>query len=313
MGWIIKSIYGLVQNYGVAIILFTVLIKLLILPLNIKSQKAMRKQQKIQPIMAELQKKYANDPQKLQQETVKLYRENNVSMTGGCLPLLIQMPVLIALYQAIQRPLTYMFGVQYKNVPAHIIGQIDTLKTAMLDRFPEVVGGLKGTSAADLLKTAQIQISKWAQMIGEPKDWGLNFDFLGLDLSSAPSQAMHYISDITHNLPVVMLLIIPVLAVIGSIAQNKITMFMSGQTPKKDDANNQAQSMNKAMVWMMPVMTAVFTYTLPAGLGLYWIVSSVFQIVQQIVLYYYFEKKGEEVVVRVPEKRNQHGKKSKKR
>ena len=83
LGWSIKTIYDLVQNYGVAIILFTIVMKLLLLPLNIKSQKAMKKQQKIQPILMELQKKYANDQTKLQQETMKLYKENNVSMTGG--------------------------------------------------------------------------------------------------------------------------------------------------------------------------------------------------------------------------------------
>ena len=83
LGWIIKTIYDLVQNYGVAIILFTIVVKLLLLPLNIKSQKAMKKQQKIQPIVAELQKKYANDQQKLQQEMMKVYKENNVSMAGG--------------------------------------------------------------------------------------------------------------------------------------------------------------------------------------------------------------------------------------
>ena len=96
LGWIIKTIYDLVQNYGVAIILFTIVVKLILLPLNIKSQKAMKKQQKIQPIIAQLQQKYANDQQKLQQEMMKVYKENDVSMMGGCLPMFIQMPILIA-------------------------------------------------------------------------------------------------------------------------------------------------------------------------------------------------------------------------
>ena len=97
LGFIIQHIYNLVQNYGWSIILFTVVIKLILLPLQVKSQKSMKKQQKIQPLMAELQKKYANDKEKLQTETMKLYKENNVSMTGGCLPLLIQFPILIGL------------------------------------------------------------------------------------------------------------------------------------------------------------------------------------------------------------------------
>ena len=105
LGWIIKLIFDLVSNYGWAIIIFTIIVKLILLPLNIKSQKAMKKQQKIQPIIVELQKKYANDQQKLQQEMMKIYKENNISMFGGCLPLLIQFPILIGLYRVILSPI----------------------------------------------------------------------------------------------------------------------------------------------------------------------------------------------------------------
>ena len=111
LGWIIQQIYNLVANYGLSIIIFTVLIKLILLPLNIKSQKAMKKQQKIQPYVAELQEKYKNDQEKLQREMMKLYKDNNISMAGGCLPMLIQMPILVGLYQVIQKPLQYMLGV----------------------------------------------------------------------------------------------------------------------------------------------------------------------------------------------------------
>ena len=190
MGWIIKTIYELVQNYGVAIIIFTILIKGLLLPLSIKSQKAMRKQQKIQPLVAELQQKYANDQAKLQQEMMKLYKENNVSMSGGCLPLLIQMPILLALYQAIRRPLTYMFNVPYKDVPADIIEKVDSLKNAMIEKFPEVIGSLKDMDATTLLDQSQIQLSDWAHRIfGSAHEWYINFNFLGLDLSQTPWSA----------------------------------------------------------------------------------------------------------------------------
>lgn len=313
MGWIIKTIYELTRNYGVAIILFTMIIKLILIPLNVHSQKAMRKQQKIQPILAELQKKYANDQTRLQQETMKVYKENNISMTGGCLPLLIQMPVLIALYQAIRRPLTYMFNVPFKDVSENVINQVNALKDAMIEKFPDVVGNLKDMDASMLLNQYQIQLSDWAQRIyGSAHEWYINFKFLGMNLSNVPWTAFSYLSDAKNHLDVVLLLVIPVLAVVAAAAQNKISMHMSGQD--KQTGNDQAQSMNKMMVWMMPAMTAYFTLILPAGLGLYWIISSVVQIIQQIALYYYFEKKGEDVVVTVPEqKSNGHRKKSKKR
>lgn len=310
LGWIIKTIYDFVQNYGVAIILFTVVMKLLLLPLNIKSQKAMKKQQKIQPLLAELQKKYANDQQKLQQETMKLYKENNVSMAGGCLPMLIQMPILVALYQAIQRPLTYMFNVPYKNVPDDILQKVTALKEAVIESGRNI-GNLANLDAGQLLQSSQISISSWAGEVGEKvHEWYINFNFLGLDLSRSPQDALSYLGDIAGNLSIVLLLIIPVVAVISSVAQSKISMKLSGQDKKS--GNDQAQAMNGMMTWMMPIMTGFFTFTLPAGIGLYWIVSGFLQVLQQLALNYYFEKKGEDFVVKVPEKKYQHGKNGKK-
>ena len=174
MGWIIKTIYELVQNYGVAIILFTVVIKLILLPLNIKSQRAMKKQQKIQPIIAELQRKYANDQTKLQQEMAKVYRENGVSMTGGCLPLLIQMPILIALYQAIQKPLTYMFNVPYKGdalaQATDVVNKVTHLRDAMIAAGNNL-GSVAEYSVEQLMGQSQIQISNWAHIT--LSFWGL--------------------------------------------------------------------------------------------------------------------------------------------
>ena len=307
LGWIIKTIYDLVQNYGVAIILFTIVVKLLLLPLNIKSQKAMKKQQKIQPIMAELQKKYANDQQKLQQEMMKVYKENNVSMAGGCLPMLIQMPILVALYQAIQKPLTYMFNVPYKNILSDVVNKV----VELAEKAGEKVTGSAEQFVSQLMSVDQIKISSWAgQVEGKLHEWYINFNFLGLDLSKKPQNAIAYLSDPMENLSVVLLLLIPILAIVSSFLQSKITMKQSGQD--KNSGTDQAQSMNAMMKWMMPIMSGYFALILPAGIGLYWIVSGVVQIIQQLALNYYFEKKGEDFVVKVPEKRYQHGKKGKK-
>lgn len=304
LGWIIKLIYDVFENYGVAIILFTIVIKLLLLPLNIKSQRAMKKQQKIQPIIAELQKKYANDQAKLQQEMMKVYKDNNVSMMGGCLPMLIQMPILIALYSVIRRPITFIRGAFFAGkMPSHI--------SETLNSLAEKVGGTIQGGVDAFWKNYQIQISRWANEIGF-EEWSINFDFLGLDLSRNPSEALQYLNDIGNNLAVVMLLLIPVLAILSSIAQNKISMHLSGQDKNKN-MNDQAQATSNMMMWMMPLMTGFFTFSLPAGMGLYWIASGVIQIVQQIVLNIYFEKKGEDFEIKVPEKKQYHGKKSKKR
>ena len=152
MGFIIEHIYNLVSNYGLAIIIFTILIKLILIPLNIHSQKAMKKQQKIQPLMAELQKKYANDQEKLQREMMKIYKENNISMTGGCLPMLIQMPILIGLYQVIQKPLSYLAGVDWAN--ASVINEVIRLKDAMVN-LGYNIGNLANATMEQLANCSQ--------------------------------------------------------------------------------------------------------------------------------------------------------------
>lgn len=143
--------------------------------------------------------------------------------------------------------------------------------------------------------------------------WTINFDFLGLDLSNAPSAAFSRIMALDFsNWSIVALLAIPLLAVIASVVSMKVTQAQSGQSKNNAAADSQAAAMTKSMTWMMPAMTGFFTITLPAGLGLYWIISSVVQIVQQLALNFYFDKKGEDEDVIIPEKKIQHGKKRKK-
>ena len=261
MGFIIEHIYNLVSNYGLAIIIFTILIKLILIPLNIHSQKAMKKQQKIQPLMAELQKKYANDQEKLQREMMKIYKENNISMTGGCLPMLIQMPILIGLYQVIQKPLSYLAGVDWAN--ASVINEVIRLKDAMVN-LGYNIGNLANATMEQLANNSQIQLSKWAGIVGTQgtalegvsggvHPWVLNFNFLGLDLSNAPSAAFGHIMALDFsNMSVILLLLIPVLAVIASVISMKVTQAQTGQN---QNTEGQAAQMTKSMNLMMPVMT----------------------------------------------------------
>ena len=305
MGYIIQFIYNLVSNYGLAIILFTIIIKLILLPLNVKSQKSMKKTQKIQPILAELQEKYANDKEKLQRETMKLYKENNVSMTGGCLPMLIQLPILIGLYQVIQKPLTYILNIDWSTAADEVI----RLRDAVVG-MGQNIGNLANAGVDTIQSTGQIQLSNWAGIVGGgTHPWGINFNFLGLNLSYAPSEGLTELMNGNFaNISIILLLLIPVLAVAASFASMKISQIQSGQ-----NNNSQANQSAKVMTFIGPVMTLIFTFTLPAGLGLYWIISSAVQIVQQIALNYYLDrKKGDDFVVKIPEKKHNHGKKRKK-
>ena len=308
MGYIIEFIYNLVQNYGIAIILFTIIIKMLLFPLNIKSQKAMRKQQKIQPIMQELQKKYANDQEKLNREMMKLYRDNNISMSGGCLPMLIQMPILIGLYQVIQRPLSFLLHVDF-NEP-DVIRRVYDLR----DRFADA--NMITRTEEQLANMNQMNISQWAAQAGQ-SDWVINFNMFFMNLANVPSAAFHYIGEVVQgnfaHLDIVLLLMIPILAVVSSIGSMKVSQAMSGQQKDKSKSADSAAQMSNTMMWMMPVMTGFFTLTLPAGIGLYWIISSVLQIIQQVGLNIYFNnKKEDEIIVTIPESKPNNGKKRKK-
>lgn len=307
LGWIIEQIYNLVANYGLSIIIFTIIVKLILLPLNIKSQKSMRKQQKIQPVLAQLQEKYKNDQEKLQREMMKLYKENNISMTGGCLPTLIQMPILIGLYQVIQKPLSYLCGVDWMSQA--VIDKVYMLRDAMAP----YIGKLAQYTEEQLANMSQIQLSTWAQKINGPTDpWVLNFNFLGLDLSNTPSVVTDYIMRLDFSNPgIYAMLLIPILAVVTSMLSMKITQIQSGQNPNQQQG--QAAQMSKSMMYMMPITTAIFTFTLPSGIGLYWIISSVMQIIQQLVLNYILKKSESEFEIKIPERKQLHGKKSKKR
>ena len=259
LGYILSAIYSLVQNYGIAILVFTLVVKLLMMPLLAKQQKSMRQMQKVQPLLEKAQKKYANDKQKLQQETVKIYQENNVSPAGGCLPLLIQFPIIIGLYQVITKPLQYVLH----------------LDTEVIKKIAEVL-------SKDPARTSQIEIanaiSKNAELIQEKVGLvveTINFDFFGLDLSMTPD--LKFIS---------WLWIIPILSAITSYVVAIVSKNLSGNTTA---ANEQMKTMNI----IMPLMSGYFCFIMPAGIGIYWIASNVMQVLQQIILTAYYKRKDE--------------------
>ena len=298
LGFIIEQIYNLVENYGWAIIIFTIIVKLILLPLNIKSQKAMRKQQKLQPVLMELQRKYANDKEKLQMETMKLYKENNVSMMGGCLPMLIQFPILIGLYRVIQSPLKYLMG-------------IDFTQQANIDKVGTIIDTLKaqGENIAmtvdQVIKNGQIQLATWCERLGIA-EWSFNFDFFGLDLSKNPSVALNpLLKGDFSDIATIALLLIPILAMFTTW----LSLWHNQKTATQPQGNDSAQQMSKSMNTMMPLLTGFFAFTLPGGLGIYWIAANVFQLAQQVFMNVYFKEKEDDFVVKVPEKNRKKGKK----
>lgn len=309
MGYLIDIIYRVCKNYGLSIIFFTIIIKICLLPLNIKSQRAMKKQQKIQPIIAELQKKYANDQQKLQTEMMKVYKDNDVSMMGGCLPMLIQFPILIGLYRVIQGPVKYLLHIDIKD--AGVVEKINNIISLMSEKFPNELGAYASQSAEQLFKNAQIQLATWSEKVLDAAEaWVINFDFLGLNLAQNPSQALGALTRGNYSdLGTIALIIIPALAIFTTWLSMKQSQAMSGQN--QQDANSQTAQMSKSMNMMMPIMTGFFTFSLPSGMGLYWIASNLVQMLQQVLLNKYFENKEDDFVVKVRESNHKNRKKRK--
>ncbi len=257
LGYLFKGIYLFVNNYGFTIILFTLAIKLILLPLNIKQQKSMKKMQLLQPRLAKIQEKYANDKEKQSQEMMKLYQEMGVNPMGGCLPMLIQLPILFALYNIIRKPMSYIM----------MLGQEQILK------INEIITGKAGEFATvnqiQLARKLEPALDKISGIVD--KSDILNFNFFGFDLSVTPT--FQFISEhIEYAL-------IPVFAGATTYLVSVISSKISGNS-----ANNEAVSSMKTMNTIFPFMTAWFAITLPAGLGLYWTISNLFQIAQMYLL-----------------------------
>lgn len=318
MGFIIEFIYNFIPNYGVALILFTILIKLLILPLNLKSQRSMVKQQKLMPQIQELQKKYANDKEKLNKEMMELYQANGANPASGCLPLLLQFPIIIGLFQVIQKPLSYMLRVNF-NAPENInkVIELQQIVANNPDLSAMAPGGFLESTMEGLANNFQIAMSNFAAnpAVQGFSDWVINFNFLGLDLSRYPSEVWGPLNSLLTGqvspqlwttLP---LLLIPVLSGLTSWLLSKMSTSNSPQASAAADGTNTAASMNKSMMLMMPIMSILFTFSLPAGVGLYWIVSNVTQMIQQYFTVAYFKKKEENTVVIDTVKKNRKDRK----
>lgn len=278
LGYILGFIYQFVGNYGWSLVIFTLLVKIILLPLGLKQQKATVKMQQVQPKMKELQEKYANDQQKLSEETMKLYKEYGVNPMGGCLPLLIQLPILFGLYRVIYKPVTYML---------HRGADIASLTEQYLanPEFIEKFGNISGKAA----QQAEIMIAKAFDLI--------NFNFLGLDISATPSISKPDL-----------IWIVPILAAVTTYLTSKITTAMGNKKEKSTEEKkpqrvlspdqktntgsaSSAESMTKSMSVMMPIMTLWITFTFPATIGVYWTISNLASLLQTVLLNGYYKNK----------------------
>ena len=289
-----------VFNVGLCIILFTIVMKTLMIPLTIKQQKTTKLMSVMNPEIQAIQKKYKgkSDQESMQRQNVEIqavYEKYGTSMTGGCLPLLIQMPILLALYRVIYNIPAYVPSVRvyFDNVVTPLMGQADyAQKLQEITNIATACGGkldkFDFTNANRLVDMLyKFSTSQWGELqslfpaisdvIGQNAAVVERMNtFLGLNMAEAPGWVPSFAW------------IIPVLAAVSKWFSTKL---MSGNQPSTsaDAENPMAQSM-KTMTTTMPLFSAFICITMPAGLGIYWIATSVVTIIQQLIVNAYMDK-----------------------
>lgn len=277
---LVRLFYSVTGSYGVSLILFTLVIKLVLLPLQMKSKKSMVRMSRMSGKMQEIQKKYANNQMKQQEEMQKLYAEQGVNPLGGCVWSLLPMPILIALYYIIREPIVY-----FMNFGSKANGQ------AVLLAAKELIEGagiqLTSNAVYEQIEIANIINSRFPDFVAQNSGWvSLDYHFLGMDLATIPTDAFNMLKS-GISWAAIGLILIPVISGVFSLMLSKVTMKGQPQT-------GSAAASNKMMIWMMPVMSLWIGFTLPAALGIYWIAQSAFSVVQEAVLGKFYNTKLED-------------------
>lgn len=275
-GWVMYLIYQIVPSYGISIILFTIVVKLLTLPSTYKMQVNQARMGLIAPKVAKLRKSFPNNPTRLQEEQNRLYTQEGINPSSGCLGSLITMFLILGVYQVVMRPLTYILRIANADITEAttlLKSWLETqnLEERYLNTRPELI----------LLSYAKKNPEIFSSMSGfADKLSGFNNSFLGFDLAGVPS--LH--PENGWGFTTVMLVLLPVLAAVSQLLMTLITQSHSKKA--NPEAAQQMGSMN-LMLYLSPLMTVWIGMSVPAGLSFYWIVNSLISLLMTVMLYQY--------------------------
>ena len=289
--WLLSLLYNLTNNYGVAMILFAVLVQLVLLPITAKSKKGMMKMSRMQPKIQEIQRKYANDQAKQQEAMQALQREEGSMGCGGCLWSFIPIFILWPLLTMIREPIVYLLG-QTPEVAGQIV---DVIKTAAPDLFGkndyynQVIAAQAIPQYAEAIKAAIPGIS------GDVLS-GINFSFFGLNLGSVPTYDLFTAA--WWIWPNIGLALIPVVSAGSQVLQTVISQKMNnsvitnekGLQDEEMAKKSQSNQSMKVMMWMMPIMSLIIGFTVPASLSVYWFIGGVVRTVEDVFLTRHYRK-----------------------
>lgn len=275
-GYILNFLYEQFNNYGVAIIIFSVLLRIILIPITIKQQKSLKKNAKLQKEMKEIQTKYKSNPEKLNQETIDLYKREKMSPFSGCLSGILQIIIILSVFWLVSKPLTYMKKIN-----------------------PEIIEKYSQELKEEGVNSSYTEIAIINKKAVEDPEVYINMNFLGLDLSKVPTQSLDDFR----------VYIIPILYVISSVISIKITTKMNSNNKDKDinelkkaetedkekqpDEMEMMQQMNNNMTYMMPIMSVMIAIIAPLGLALYWLISNVLMIVERLIIDRFINQKEE--------------------
>lgn len=304
-GWFMRFLYNILDNYGLVIVVFTVILRGLMIPLGIHQQKSMIKQQALQGEIADIQRLHPEDKAKQSELQMALYKKHGASPLSGCLPAILQLIIIWPIFRIIRSPLEYVMRVSTANITAigellktaNLITETDA-KNAVANNIP-LVNALNANASAlgQVVKSGLLEV----RQIIDVEFFGMN---LGLTPSWKPGDLFG--AGMSQYLP---LLVFPLIVVLTTMIQMKVTtMTMPNRKRKAEDKEREAknpartgqtpedksESMMKSMNIMMPIFMLWTTFTMPAALGLYWIIGNIMMILQSILIYFLYTRKLEE-------------------
>ena len=292
-------------SLGLAIIIFTLIVKLILFPLMVKQQKSSFKMQALQPELMKIRKKYEGKTDQMSQQRMafemqEFQKKNGVSMVSGCLPMLIQLPILYALFYLFQNAYVYVdvIGHNYTDIANAIVNIPVSLRMEVFQPYAREFANAYKNVAIIKDGIDMRQVNEVVMLVNylKPDDWNVILQNLG-DAGSSLVPLLATKSSIETFLTIPLVskaglhfpgIIIPIAAGVTTWLQSKIMMMMN---PQNSDSGNPAAAMTKSMLYTMPIMMGVFAINMPAGLGLYWTISNLFGILQQVILSKHYKKK----------------------
>jgi len=306
-GFVMRTLYDVFNNFGVVIIIFTILLRAFMIPLGIKQFKGTIKQQSMSKELDDIKRRYSNNKEELTKAQQALYAKTGFSPLSGCLPSIVQLIIIWPVYRIISAPLVHIAGVPVENITGadglaamakklglisdSVVSQAARMNIPILNKLNESVAFLTQALDSGLIKLNQL----------------IDLNFFGMNLGLNPTYKPELIfgDQMSTYLP---LLLIPILSVTTTFISLKVTQWTAPnrkqiqedkerakKNPAKasQDAPDPTASMTKGMTWFMPLFTLWISFTLPAAMGLYWIVGNIMSMVQQFLLYSFITKRTE--------------------